>query len=394
MATPQIFTYSDAIDALDDFCRGHASSMAPSQIRRCILAAYDEFPSLYDWSFLLQNGRIQLHAPYTTGTVVYDATGGATCERQLTLTSGTWPAWAVNGSVLFDDIVCDVERRYSDTVVSLDAMMSPGADVVSTTYKVWPRWYALPTDFVSMARPLEESALWQRAIYLRPDEMFALNRYEDISGDIAYYTIAPAPDLFGTMALFVHPQADAEETLDFLYKRRLRQLRYTGQDANDVAGTIAVTADSAAVVGSGTAFDATHIGSVLRISKSTSLRPTGIEGGNPWVEQRSIIAYQDATHVTLDAGVSTARSGVKYSISDPLDIEVAAYQAFLRCAEVQVAVARNLWKQRRVIREAMDEAVLRAKSADARVKQRRAAGPPRSRSPRFAQLATDRPERN
>jgi hypothetical protein len=392
VATPQVFTYSDAIDAMDDFCRGHGGSMSPSQIRRSILAAYDEFASLHDWSFLIQNGRVQLHATYSTGTVVYDATGGATCERQLTLTTGTWPTWANNASILFDGIVCDVERWYSGTpsVVSLDATMAPGADVASTTYKIWPRWYALPVDFVSMARPMEESALWQHATELTLPEMFALNRYEDTSGDIAYYAIGPAPDLYSTMALFVLPQADAEETLDFPSKRRLRQLRYTAQDANDFAGTIAVTAGSATVTGTSTQFDATHVGSVLRISKN-STRPTGMEGGNPWVEQRSIIAVQSTTSLTLDAGVSTTRSAVKYSISDPLDLEVAAYQAFLRCSEHQVAVHRNL-KGRQDIKMERDKAVARAKAADSRSKRRRVAGPPRSRSSRFAQLATNRPQ--
>ncbi len=149
MSAAELFTYADALAALDDFAQGHTVGQPSSALRRNILAAYREIVATHDWSFLLVPGRVQLVAPQTTGEVVYDLTGGATTERQLTLTDATFPSNAADYSIRFDGIVCDIERRYSDTVVSLDTVMSPGADVTSTTYSLWPRYYQLPIDFMS-----------------------------------------------------------------------------------------------------------------------------------------------------------------------------------------------------------------------------------------------------
>lgn len=388
MPSAELFTYGDAIAALDDFAQGQSAGQMSSSLRRNILAAYREIAEVHDWSFLIVSGRVQLVVAQTTGTVVYDATGGATCERQLTLTGATWPSDVVDYSIRFDDIVCDIERRYSDTVVSLDSMICPGADVASTTYSLWPRYYRLPSDFMSMAETEDETEDWGLGEYVSMETIHHRNRYETDTGDICCYSIGPAPDLHGVMALYVLPASDATETLDFTYKRKLRQLRYTGTDANDKVGTIALAADSTTVTGTTTAFTSRHVGSVLRTAGNSDL-PTGIEGTNPWVEQRSIIAVASATSATLDAYPTAAHSSVKYCISDPIDLDASAYEAFLWLAKKYLATERR-FKDMQIIEQGYRDALFRAKSGDSRTHHRRIAHPPTPRIRRLKDISINR----
>jgi len=390
MSTAELFTYGDAIAALDDFAQGQSVGHSSGALRRNLLAAYREVASLHDWSFLKVSGRIQLVAPQTTGTVTYDHTGGATAERQLTLVGATWPADVVDYSIRFDEIVCDVERRYSDTVVSLDAVLCPGADVASTTYSLWPRYYRLPPDFISMAETEDESANWLLGQYISPELMHQRTRYETDTGDVQYYTISSAPDLHGVMALYVDPPSDTTETVDFSYKRKPRQLRYTGTDAGEKAGTITLAADSITVTGTTTTFTSRHVGSILRTAGNSDL-PTGIEGTNPWVEQRSIIAVASPTVATLDAYPSAAHTGVKYCISDPIDMEASAYEVFLWLAKKHLGSERR-FKDMREIHQEYHEALNRAKSGDSRTQHRRIAGPSCPRIVRLKDITTDRTE--
>ncbi len=385
MSAPAIFTFSDVVEASQDYLQGQtlagaASAGAQQVIRHAIRSAYREIVSARDWKCMIRSGRIQLHAPYTTGTIAYD-----NATRTVTLTGGTWPSWTVDAAIRFDDVVSDVESVSGATLI-LDATMNPGQDVAAgTTYSLYPRWYCLPAGFVSLAQPME-TTLWRFAEEITLSEMFARDRFDSSSGDIRYYAIGPAQDLYGSMALYVHPASDADETIDFAYKTRPRDIRYTGMDAADMAGTIAATSGSAAIVGTSTSFASGHVGSIVRISSSAT-KPTGIEGANPWVEQRSVAAVTDATHLTLDAAVTANRSGVKYVISDPIDLDVSLYDAFLRCCEKHLAINRASKNAGGAIK-IYEEALFAAKCADGRTTQRVIAGARESRPIRLRDYGT------
>jgi len=395
MSAAELHTYEDAIAALDDFLQGHVAGHPTSSMRRNIQEAYNDIATAHDWSFLQVLGRVQLVAPQTDGSVAYDHTGGATCERQLTLTpddAETWPTNAQDYSVRVDDLVCDIERRYSDTVVQLDAMVCPGADVAAgTTYSCWPRWYPLPSDFISMAETMDETWDWGLGVQISMREMQQRTRYDTDTGDVKRYAIGPAPDLHGVMALFVDPASDTTETLDFPYKRRPRQIRYTGTDTNDRAGTITLDSSSATVAGTDTAFTSAHVGAIIRTAGDTTYHPTGLEGAYPWVEQRSIIAVASATSATLDAAPSASHSSVKYTISDPIDLDVAAYRAFLWLAKVYAATERRM-KDLQFVQAQYEIALRKAKMGDSRENQRRIAGPRRAYRRRLSDFLTNRTE--
>jgi len=366
MALPEAYTYGDAIDALTDLATPYGRSAPQPTIRRAIRMARDEIAASFGWSFLQENGRVLLRAAQTDGTVAYDHTGGATCERQVTLThaTATWPTWAISAAIRIGTTVCDVQEVKTDTVLQLDSVMNPGQDIAAgTTYSLYPRWYRLPADFAGMVRTYEETA-WRLGREIPFEEMIARQKYLTSSGDINLYAIGPTQDEIGTQAIYVAPPSDTTEPIDFLYRRRLRDLRYTGHDAPNFAGTVAVTADSYTVTGSGTSFQTGMVNSIFRVSSSTTI-PTGLEGLNPWVEQRVIRSVESTTSLTLDNVIATSRSGVKYVVSDPIDVAPGAWNAFVACAAKNYAIAVNL-KEKGELIALWKEALRVARQADCR----------------------------
>lgn len=92
----------------------------------------------------------------------------------------------------------------------------------------------------------------------------------------------------------------------FRYERKMRDM-----SADDyTAGTIAVTAASAAIVGTTTTFTAAMVGRYLRINDP--------EGDGFWYK---ITSFTDATHITLDRPYNgSTASGQNYTIGEMPDI--------------------------------------------------------------------------
>ena len=366
---PEVFTASDAIAALGDFISGlDRGSANHPEMFRALQQAYREVGSYRDWSFLRTNGRVFLRAPYTTGTITYDL-----ASRGLTLADGTWPSWAEDGSVRISDVVHDV-ASVSGLVATLDAVMSPVADVAAgTSYSLFPRWYALPNDLKSMFDVEDEDRTFTSGRYVSPEVMAKLIRSGTETGDVIAWTVRAVPDLIGTMGLFVYPASDEAQTLDFLYNRHPRPLRYSGYGTAETAGTIAVTAAGATVTGTDTLFDSRMVGSLLRISENSTAEVSGLEGPNAYAEQRSIKAVASTTSLTLDAAVITSRSGVTYRITDPIDLKADVHLALMRSAEYHLATAKNT-KDRTLAFRISEDAKRKASMADGRTRATRIAG--------------------
>ena len=376
MSVPELFTYSDAIDALEDFARAHNASASQPQLRRAIQTAYREIATASQWSFLKVFGRVMLQASATV-TASFDFTGGA-YERLVTLTSGTFPTDAANYSIRIGNWVCDIEEYKTSTTATLDATLNPGEDVASSaSCYLFPRYYLLPNDFMAMGQPHGDED-WYLGEYRSPDELNELLHNDTTTGEIRYYSVGPAPDLYNTNVLYVWPPSDATEPLGFPYYRRPRPLRYSGKESalDFGTGTVAVTSGSAAVAGTSTAFESDMAGAIFRIGSSATVAPTGMEGKQPYAEQAAIKSVTSATALTLTGNIVTARSGKKYTISDPLDLDVAAYDAFLRCCEKHLANSMN-FKDRVQVETAYRQSLAGSKGADHRVRQRRVCGSPR-----------------
>ncbi len=358
MSGPRILTYADAIERCKFFMEARGVPAEQTVLRGAIQDAYEEIINSHDWPFLQRNGR----------AYVYAANGDGTCQythstRILTLSDTTFTeSWAPDASIRIGNIVCDIESYTDTTHVVLSRIMNPGENIAAgTSCTIYQRWVRLPLDFVNFSGPIDESrSNFGTKVSLK--ELLGLDRAGSSSGDMRFYAVAEAPDLYGQKVMYFYPMAGSDKTLDFAYYRRPRQLRYSGYDANDFVGTVVVAAGSPSVAGTTTAFADTHVDSIFRIGADATNRPTGHYGQYPYADQRAVASVADATTLTLDGDVTTSGSGVKYTISDPIDIGLSAHNAFLRCCEKNLAQARNLPKLDEITAVA-DRALLQAMGA-------------------------------
>lgn len=376
MPAPRLLLYSDVFDHIKRWCdlRGH--SAGNEMAKQAIVNGYEEVAGFHDWSFLMRPRRIQLHAPQTTGSIAYTHSGGA-YERMVTLTGSTWPDWAVDGAIRFEsasgnDIVSRVATVESTTVLTLDANMCPAADVAAgAEYTIWQEYYILWSDFASVVSIVGESN-WTEMDPAAMPAILQLNKWNDTTGDSRYYCIAEAPDLFGSLAIYVWPPIESDETIELIIKREPRVLRYSGQDhALEYKGTVTVTAGNATVTGLSTAFEADMVNSIFRLSRNTN-RPTSHEGANPFVAERSIEAVGGTLLLTADSAFGASYSGVKYQISDSIDLEHSVHPALLACAEKHAGEMLGL-DDKKLFPKAV-RALRVAASRDKRIHQRRISG--------------------
>ena len=68
--------------------------------------------------------------------------------------------------------------------------------------------------------------------------------------------------------------------------------------------------------------------------------PTGLGGLNPYVEQRIIKTFTNATTIVLDANAANTISGSAFEVSSPVDIRPTMMEALLRGAEYYLMRAR------------------------------------------------------
>ena len=366
MAQPQLVTYYDCVQVALDFLSGNNTSAGQRDVRRAIHEAYRELGEAFGWSFLQKQGRVPLKKLYSTGTVGYNST-----SRVLTISSGSWPSWSADATVRVGDVPCRVQTRTNSTSLVLDSTMNPGQAVADeTSHQIYPTCYTLPHDFLSMVQPWGEEP-WRTAKSVSYDRILALDRYRQTSGSIRSFCVREVADLHGSLGLYIHPPSDAAQTLDFMYQRRGRVLRYTGHDAAERAGTISVTSGGA-VTGTGTSFDDLMAGAVMRIGMDGTNNPTSLDGLYPYSDERIVASVTDGTHIVLD-GTTTARNSVKYIITDPVDIDLSLVNCLYAGIRQRLAIQRNFKNKGEYI-TVYDEELRRARQNDHRVLQSIVAG--------------------
>lgn len=334
-----IYTFADAVEATLDAFDVERSPLAERRARSAVLQAYRDLPSRHSFQYYVRRRLLQTVASYSTGTVVYDHTGG-TYELELTLSSGTWPSWAQYGRVIIGDVHYDVEARKSSTVLTLSSTSNPGADVASTTYTIYRSSYPLPVNFKEFMR----NGLWERSeeypiAFYSPDvQNQALQSVLDTPSTPEHATVGATGKYLGGKELIFGPPPDAVYTYDMLYVARPRPLQID-EYAN---ATVSVTGSSTTVTGAtGVTFPVGCEGSLIRFSSNTT-KPSNLVGGinsgdNPYTAQAIILSRDSATQLTTTEAPSTSTlTSVGYTISDPLDIDAnVMLTAFLRAAEAE-----------------------------------------------------------
>lgn len=356
-----LYTFKDLIDHLVDYVGDNATAQAVRDAKRAALDAYRDMPAWHDWSYYVGRLRIITQAPQTTGTVQYKHSSGA-FPRQVILTGATWPSWASLGQLVIGSVPCKVAAVIDSTDLQLDIGSNPGADYpAGTTYTLCQSTYQLPCDFIGATQFLD----LKRGVPLTYEPPVSwLSRQRVYQGPAApyTYTYVTDPNSFGALAVAFFPIPDGAYPLDTIYKRRPRPVVIDQYSA----GTVSVGGNSPTVSGSGTAWTSAMVGSVLRLSANGTDVPTGADGANRAAQENVITAVASATSLTVDASVPLTYSGVKYMISDPVDVEDGAMMTvLLRSCESHSSIAR-IMKNQDAAQKAFIDALIRAKESDRR----------------------------
>lgn len=346
MASVTLLTYTDLIAHLQHFTRGGGQDVEQSDYRDALQMVYRDLISGREWRYFVTDCRILLNAPYSTGTLTFDPTA-YTYPNEVLLSGGTWPSWAALGRIKIGNNIFAVQERKSDTILTLAANSNPGIYTAAASggWTIYRNIYTLPSDFRSMYEPLAEQTQL-RLRFIEPEQWHWLETIDANSCDAPnFWTIMGDPQFLGQMCIVVQSYVNSTQGLRFLYQREPRPLRYTGYDSADYAGTVSGSADSTAITGIGTAFTSAHIGSVIRFTQSTATDatkyPTGLNGLNPFTEQKIITDVASATSITVDTPLSADYLNKPYRISDPVDLFPAMVNALLKGAEKELANLRN-----------------------------------------------------
>lgn len=335
-----IRTYRDAVDRLLDLFDIDPTERNKRMARSAVQTAYRELPQMARWSYFERHLAIRTSPPYSTGTVDYDHEGGA-YPRLVTLTGGAWPNWAAAGRLVIGKTKYDVARRLSDTQIQLGELSSPAADVPGPmAYSLERSQYELPLGFRSILRVYDLDR--QRALQLTTPETIRdhTTLQQRTPSNAFMAAVVASGDTYGREALLLGPTPVSECPLDIYYETNPRPL-WTEYDAG---GTVSVTSGSATVTAAINAFKPEHVGAMFRLSAIATLEPTDETGSritnacNPYIAQRRVIEYVSPTSILVDSPFTNTLAGVRYAISDPIDIEPSAmWTAFMRLAEAELA---------------------------------------------------------
>ena len=282
-----------------------------------------------------------------------------------------------------------VDTRVSNSEITLREDGNPGANVAALTTYYWFREsYMLPPNFIGMEEPQDVAGVSGGADILRVRQGTVLAARRSYSAVPAaypqYFTIDRDPRREGR-SITVSPPPSEARTYEFIYRRSPRPPTV----AKYSTGTATATNASATVTGSGTTWSSRHVGCVLRISEVAGLEPTGPYGSrqqtgdldvqcNAAALTRIIIAVPDATHLTLDSAADVSLSGMKYTISDAMDVDwETCGEYFDRLTEYMFAVGAHetakadhqtdpIRQRYNLSREAYDRAACRDLMNDAR----------------------------
>jgi hypothetical protein len=333
MAATFLRTLADLVDHLRVKARGGGDDSEQLDLHQAAINGLQRLAEQRDWRFFHKHHRVYFDAP-DTATAAYTHSTLA-----LTRSSGAWPSWARYGKVTLGDRVCEVASRDSDTVLTLDADLNPGEDVASASVTLFRSTYQLPADWRGQWEPIDEGK--EQYCYVSPDEWLIHERNFPGETNQWAFTIMRDEDDYGRFALRLLGYPSALESLDFIYVNMPRALKYTGYETQTRGGTLAATAAGTTATGTSTTWPADVVGSVLRVTDSTTLWPTGVGLGNVWSEQKIITTRTSATSLVVDSEWDATYAGVKYVISDPIDVSQGKWLALLRSAEHELAILRS-----------------------------------------------------
>ena len=327
-----MLTYQDCIEHLITSSFGGPQDAEQKDIRSAIQRAYQEIAWIRDWQYFHQQGRI-LFSPSWQGTVTYDLS-----TRTITKQSGdAFPTDAAYHSIRVGDYVCKIVSRVSGTQVVVDSTLKIPSDIhVAQQARMYRTVFPLPEDFRNIDAPVDETG-WTNFYYIPQDAAMKLEASDRAIGPPYYWTVIKDPNAFGyAVKILMDGFPISVESLDFTYRRSPRTLRLSGHETTARAGTVSAAGTS--VTGVGTSFSSGMVGSVLRFGTAAQL-PDTLGSMNPYVAEARIVSVASTTALTIDASVTA--SGVKYVVTDPVDMPPGMHNCMLSGCEYWLARTRN-----------------------------------------------------
>lgn len=329
------FTFADAIEHLNQFAAGNlGTGQAELRFRQSVDSAYRQLTEERNWHYLYRWDPIFLDAPYTTGTLSYNAT-----TREVTLSGGTWPTWAVYGGLrgLDGDKMMLVESRTSNSVIVLDEDFAPTSNTTADSYALYHTEYILDDDFQALVRTWDRDGVWRQA-YVPHADWAMLTSLVEQSGQPIVWSISEARRTLHRWSIYFYPPPDTSRRFDMIVKRRARALQWTGTESVATQGRVAVSGTAVSQVSStyATAFRDDMVGSIIRFTVDNDANyPDGRFGRNPYRYEGRIKSVTSASALVLESSLGATLTSALYRISDPIDINPSMQEAFLRGIELQ-----------------------------------------------------------
>lgn len=361
-------TYQDAVEYLTDQFDVDRASRIQRNVRRAVEEAYRELPQQAYWSYYRRRAIINTVASQTTGTVVYTHS-----TRTVTLTGTTWPTTAAKYRIKIGAAHFDIESYTDTTNIVLPSTSNPGVDVASTTYTLYRNEYPLPTTFRRSLGLVDTTNTRPISILTDADEQALQLGGEGTPGSPNFACIRNTGETTGGLSLVFNCPPNSAIAYDLLFDATPREFVLPEKYST---GTVSVSSGATALTSSGATFAANVAGCVLRLSENASDEPTGpfgalidgVDVNNPYSFQTIVKTRDSSSTLTLQDAATAAYSAVKYTLSDPLDIEDGAMlTAFWRLAELSYArLARMDAKEIAERQSAAQMAVVLAKENDNR----------------------------
>jgi len=362
-----LMSYADVLSHVIDYLGADATAQTERFARRAIQMAVNDMHSKRQWKCFFKRGRIVTSPAYQDGTIAYLATSGA-IPRQVTLTGGTWPSWAADGTIRIGNVVWPIAKRVSNSVVQLQSATASQEDIASTVYMLSQETYPLPVDFADMGE-IFALGYGRRLVCLTPNDFY---RQQSLNISPAFphsYCIQGDPRRYGSLSIFMYPAPDNAYTMDYSYRRQSRALSMHGASpvVSYQTGKATVTSASTTVTGTSTLWTADMVGCVMRFAGTPNGNvPTGQSGSDPFFVQRTVTGWTSATSLEIDQVTGVDLTAVPFSISDPVDLEMGAMMTyFLRECEKQARIVRRIKPEDYELKE-YQRALVDAMEADQR----------------------------
>lgn len=328
-----MLTASDMQATVARYLGANADAESVQDCREAINDALVALWAEHEWPWYSGSTALLLNTPYSTGTVTYVAS-----TRTFTLTGGTFPTWAIYGTIRIGSEEARVTRRNSSTSITVEDGSAFTSDLASaTSYTLFRGEYPLEGGLRKIANVYLEG----RPHYLEylPSLEFHFRRNTAGGAVPRWYTVQKDRFSEGELVLCLWPYPDQEYSLRYQYmKTPTLPLVWSDTD-----GKVTVTSGDATVTGDSTAFETNrHTGAVIRIGRDATNVPTSREGRHYFSDESIIESVTSTTSLEMVSTATYTRStAVKYEISSLIDIDPIMREVFTQRCYLSLAARRG-----------------------------------------------------